>query len=154
MLPPQPDWPKTLEGFRAWHERQPDVWEFIHGVPKLMAPGSMAHTLIKSNMHAALAQAVQGTGCRALVDGASSVPQVADAVALASLLASSAHVHDCFVRQVYRFTSGSRESDAELDALSAETKAFEAHDLNVAELMLSLTANLTALPRSPARAEP
>ena len=70
MLPPQPDWPKTLEGFRAWHERQPDVWEFIHGVPKLMAPGSMAHTLIKSNMHAALAQAVQGTGCRALVDGA------------------------------------------------------------------------------------
>jgi hypothetical protein len=41
-----PDWPKTLEEFRAWHERQPDVWEFIHGTPKLMAPGSMAHTLI------------------------------------------------------------------------------------------------------------
>jgi Uma2 family endonuclease len=64
------DWPKTLDEFRAWHDRQPDVWEFIHGVPKLMAPGSMAHTLIKSNTHAALAQVVQGTGCRALVDGA------------------------------------------------------------------------------------
>jgi Uma2 family endonuclease len=70
MLHPHPDWPKTLEEFRVWHERQPDVWEFIDGVPKLMAPGSMAHTLIKSNTHAALAQAVQGTGCRALVDGA------------------------------------------------------------------------------------
>ena len=70
MLHSEPDWPKTLEEFRAWHERQPDVWEFIDGVPKLMAPGSMAHTLIKSNTHAALARAVQGTGCRALVDGA------------------------------------------------------------------------------------
>jgi Uma2 family endonuclease len=70
MLHSEPDRPKTLEEFRAWHERQPDVWEFIDGVPKLMAPGSMAHTLIKSSTHAALAQAVQGTGCRALVDGA------------------------------------------------------------------------------------
>jgi Uma2 family endonuclease len=70
MLHPQPDWPKTLDEFRAWHERQPDVWEFIHGVPKLMAPGSKAHTLIKSNAHIALAQALGGTGCRALVDGA------------------------------------------------------------------------------------
>jgi Uma2 family endonuclease len=70
MLHSEADWPKTLDEFRAWHERQPEVWEFIDGVPKLMAPGSMAHTLIKSNLHAALAQAVQGTGCRALVDGA------------------------------------------------------------------------------------
>ena len=70
MLHPQPDWPKTLEEFRAWHERQPEVWEFIHGVPKLMAPGSKAHTLIKSNAHLALAQSLRGTGCRALVDGA------------------------------------------------------------------------------------
>jgi Uma2 family endonuclease len=70
MLHPQPDWPKTLDEFRAWHERQPEVWEFIYGVPKLMAPGSKAYTLIKSNAHAALAQAVRGAGCRALVDGA------------------------------------------------------------------------------------
>jgi Uma2 family endonuclease len=64
------DWPKTLEEFRAWHERQPDVWEFIHGVPKLMAPGSKAHTLIKSNAGRLLGNALEGTGCRALVDGA------------------------------------------------------------------------------------
>jgi Uma2 family endonuclease len=70
MLHPQPDWPKTLDEFRAWHERQPDVWEFIHGVPKLMAPGSMAHTLLKSNTGRVLGNALDQTGCRALVDGA------------------------------------------------------------------------------------
>jgi Uma2 family endonuclease len=70
MLHPHPDWPKTLDEFRAWHERQPEVWEFIHGVPKLMAPGSMAHTLIKSNAGRLLGNALDQTGCRALVDGA------------------------------------------------------------------------------------
>jgi Uma2 family endonuclease len=70
ILQPQPDWPKTLDEFRAWHERQPEVWEFIHCVPKLMVPGSMAHTLIKSNAGRLLGNALEGTGCRALVDGA------------------------------------------------------------------------------------
>jgi hypothetical protein len=56
-----PDWPKTLEEFRAWHEREPEVWEFIYGVPKLMAPGSTAQTVIKGNAYAALAQALRGT---------------------------------------------------------------------------------------------
>jgi hypothetical protein len=90
----------------------------------------------------------------ALVDGESSVAEISDAVVLASLLAASPHVHDCFVRQAYRFTSGQTESAANTDALSAETKAFEAHDLNVAELMLRLVTNLAALPRSPSRVEP
>ena len=82
MLHSDPDWPKTLDEFRLWHERQPDVWEFIDGVPKLMAPGSKAHTLIKSNTHAALARAVQGTSCRALdgaiveIEGSSLIPDV------------------------------------------------------------------------------
>jgi Uma2 family endonuclease len=70
MPEPQPDWPRTLEEFRVWHERQPDVWEFIDGALRLMAPGSKAHTLVKSNAHAAFAVALRGTGCRALVDGA------------------------------------------------------------------------------------
>jgi hypothetical protein len=90
----------------------------------------------------------------ALIDGESSVSDVPDAVALASLLASSSHAHDCFVRQAYRFTSGQRESEAEADALSAQTQAFEAHDLNAAELMLNLVASLAAQPRTPSRAEP
>jgi Uma2 family endonuclease len=70
MPEPQPDWPRTLEDFRVWHERQPEVWEFIDGALRLMAPGSKAHTLVKSNTHTALALALRGTGCRALVDGA------------------------------------------------------------------------------------
>jgi Uma2 family endonuclease len=70
MPEPPADWPRTLEEFRVWHERQPDAWEFIDGTLRLMAPGSKAHTLLKSNVHAAFAQALRGTGCRALVDGA------------------------------------------------------------------------------------
>jgi Uma2 family endonuclease len=70
MQHPQPGWPTTLDDFRAWHERQPEVWEFINGVPKLMAPGSLAHTVIKSNAGRLLGNALDQTGCRALVDGA------------------------------------------------------------------------------------
>jgi Uma2 family endonuclease len=70
MPEPQGDWPRTLEAFRIWHERQPEVWEFIDGVPKLMAPGSKAHTLIKSNAGRLLGNALDQTGCHAFVDGA------------------------------------------------------------------------------------
>jgi Uma2 family endonuclease len=70
MPQPQPDWPKTLDEFRAWHERQPEVWEFIDGVPVLMAPGSKTHTLLKSNLGRLLGNALEGTGCTVLVDGA------------------------------------------------------------------------------------
>jgi Uma2 family endonuclease len=69
-MQPQSDWPHTLDEFRAWHERQPDVWEFIDGTPRLMAPGSKAHTLIKSNVGRALGEGLRGTGCSVLVDGA------------------------------------------------------------------------------------
>jgi Uma2 family endonuclease len=69
-MQPQCDWPRTLEEFRAWHERQPGVWEFIDDVPKLMAPGSKAHTLIKSNVGSALREGLRGTGCSVLIDGA------------------------------------------------------------------------------------
>lgn len=70
MAEPQPDLPRTLDEFRCWHERQPDVWEFVEGVPRLMAPGSKAHTLIKTNIGRALGNALDSTSCRALVDGA------------------------------------------------------------------------------------
>ena len=70
MPQPLPDWPKTLNEFRAWHERQPETWEFIDGALRLMAPGSKAHTLIKTNVARLLGNALDRTGCRALVDGA------------------------------------------------------------------------------------
>jgi hypothetical protein len=68
--PPQPDQPKTLEEVRIWHERQPDVWEFIDGVPKLMAPGLKTHTILKSRIGHLLGSAVDGTACDAMIDGA------------------------------------------------------------------------------------
>jgi hypothetical protein len=49
MPEPQAGWPRTLEEFRIWHERQPDVWEHIDGTPRQREPGSMARTMIKSN---------------------------------------------------------------------------------------------------------
>jgi Uma2 family endonuclease len=70
LMQPQPDWPRTLEEFRAWHQRQPEVWEFIDGTPKLMTPGSKAHVLIKTNVGSALREGLRGTGCSVLIDGA------------------------------------------------------------------------------------
>ena len=67
---PEADWPRTLDEFRAWHARQPELWEFIDGVPRLMAPASKAHTTIKGNVYAALRAALRATGCQAFVDGA------------------------------------------------------------------------------------
>ena len=67
---PEPDRPNTLEEFRIWHEQQQDVWEFIDGVPKLMAPGSKTHTILKSRVGRLLGSALEGTACEALIDGA------------------------------------------------------------------------------------
>ena len=71
MQGPAADLPTTLAEFHPWHARQADVFEFIDGVPRAMAPGSKAHTLLKGNVFAALRQALENGPCRALVDGAS-----------------------------------------------------------------------------------
>jgi len=64
------DWPRTVEEFEAWHARQPERWEFVWGRPRLMAPASKAHTIIKSNAGFALRRALEASGCTVLVDGA------------------------------------------------------------------------------------
>ena len=66
----QEDWPRTVAEFEAWHARRPERWAFVAGRPRLMAPGSMRHTLIKGNACEALQRALAGTPCRALIDGA------------------------------------------------------------------------------------
>lgn len=60
---PSEDWPRTVAEFEAWHARQPERWEFIDGRPRLMAPGSMRHSIIKNNAGFAL------RGCTVLIDG-------------------------------------------------------------------------------------
>ncbi|MGH6913666.1 MAG: Uma2 family endonuclease [Geminicoccales bacterium] len=114
MPEPHADRPRTLEQFRAWHERQPEVWEFIDGTPRLMAPGSKAHTLIKGNVHAALMHALRGTGCRPLVDGAiaevdgsSLIPDIV--VTCSPLDFSTPRVDDPVV--IIEITSSSSEND-------------------------------------------
>jgi hypothetical protein len=41
---------RTVAEFEAWHARQPERWEFIAGWPRMMAPGSMNHSLIKADL--------------------------------------------------------------------------------------------------------
>jgi Uma2 family endonuclease len=64
------DLPRTLAEFDRWHAQQPKRWEFIAGVPVMMAPGSLPHTIIKGNVFAALRAKLAGKPCRAFVDGA------------------------------------------------------------------------------------
>jgi Uma2 family endonuclease len=63
------DWPRTVAEFEAWHARQPEQWEFIDGRPRLMAPGSMPHSIIKRNVLRALDLGLADSGCEVLVDG-------------------------------------------------------------------------------------
>jgi Uma2 family endonuclease len=65
----QEDWPRTIEEFEAWHARRPERWEFIRGEPRLMAPASLKHSIIKRNVAFALQAALAPRGCEALVDG-------------------------------------------------------------------------------------
>ncbi len=64
------DWPRTVAEFEAWHARQPERWEFIAGRPRLMAPGSLNHTIIKRNVFRAFDRALAERGCEVLPDGA------------------------------------------------------------------------------------
>src|ERR671918_1518468 len=64
------DWPRTVAEFEGWHARQPERWEFVEGRPRLMAPASMKHTIIKANVFRALDRALAERGCTVLIDGA------------------------------------------------------------------------------------
>lgn len=66
----QDDWPRTVAEFELWHARQPERWEFVAGQPRLMAPGSLNHSIIKGNVFAALRAALEGQPCHVFVDGA------------------------------------------------------------------------------------
>lgn len=76
--------PRTVDEFDDWHARQPERWEFVDGRPRLMAPASLRHTIVKGNAFAALRAALKGSKCRAYVDGVqirtdtiSAIPDVA-----------------------------------------------------------------------------
>jgi Uma2 family endonuclease len=66
---PAEDWPRTIEEFAAWHMLQPERWEFVDGRPRLMAPASMRHSILKRNVFRALDTALAASACEALIDG-------------------------------------------------------------------------------------
>jgi len=66
---PTEDWPSNIEEFEAWHARQPGCWEFIDGRPRLMAPASMKHSILKRNVFRFLDNALAASPCEVLVDG-------------------------------------------------------------------------------------
>ena len=66
---PESDLPRTVEEFDRWHAERPERWEFIAGVPVMMAPGSNNHSIIKGNIFAQLRGRLAGKPCRAFVDG-------------------------------------------------------------------------------------
>ena len=61
--------PRSVAEFHAWHARQPERWEYVGGVPRLMAPASMNHGLIKKNITTAFDVALGDGPCVALPDG-------------------------------------------------------------------------------------
>jgi Uma2 family endonuclease len=69
--------PWTVEDFLAWERRQPERYEFVGGVIRMMVGGSNAHTIIKDNIVCALRARLQGKPCRALGEG----PKVVTATA-------------------------------------------------------------------------
>jgi Uma2 family endonuclease len=66
---PTDDWPNTVEEFEAWHVRRPERWEFIDGRPRLMAPASMKHSILKRNVFRSLDEVLAASACEVLVDG-------------------------------------------------------------------------------------
>jgi Uma2 family endonuclease len=69
--------PWTVEDFLAWERRQPERYEFVGGVIRMMVGGSNTHTIIKDNIVSALRTRLRGRPCRALGEG----PKVVTATA-------------------------------------------------------------------------
>lgn len=55
--------PLTLDDFLAWEERQPERYELVGGVVRLMAGGTEDHDRISGNIFAALHQRLRGSRC-------------------------------------------------------------------------------------------
>jgi Uma2 family endonuclease len=63
------EWPRTVAEFQEWHALRPERWEFVDGRPRLMAPASMTHSILKRNVLRALDRALADSGCEVLIDG-------------------------------------------------------------------------------------
>lgn len=53
-----------LNTFLTWESEQPDRYEFVGGIAQMMAGGTMAHSLISTNILSALRPSLRGSSCR------------------------------------------------------------------------------------------
>ncbi len=78
-----PDQMSSVAEFLAWERRQDQRYEFIDGLVRAMAGGTVDHNTIVLNVVAGLRAALHGSGCRVfaenvkvIVDGAALYPDV------------------------------------------------------------------------------
>lgn len=55
--------PLSTEAFLVWEERQPERWERVGGVVRMMAGGTLAQDTIGNNGRGALQAALRGGRC-------------------------------------------------------------------------------------------
>jgi Uma2 family endonuclease len=113
------DWPRTVAEFEEWHRHQPERWEFIRGEPRMMAPASVNHMIIKTNIGAELRALLAERGCTVMVDGAQiltdeisaipdvvvtctpidhSTPVIAEPVIIVEVMSPSSEINDTGLR--------------------------------------------------------
>ena len=68
--------PWTVDEFLAWEREQAEPYELVDGIVRMMTGGTLAHTIVKGNLFAAMRTRVRPP-CRVLVDGAKVVTMTA-----------------------------------------------------------------------------
>jgi hypothetical protein len=76
-----------------------------------------------------------------------------DAAELATALASSREVHECFTRQWLRYALDRFEQDADADAVTHLKTFYEGSSLNTRDLIVEITRTLPFTHRAPAQSE-
>jgi len=61
--------PWTVAEFLEWERQQPERYEFVDGVIRMMTGGTAQHTTIKGNLFNVLRNTLRGSRCRPFVDG-------------------------------------------------------------------------------------
>jgi Uma2 family endonuclease len=76
MAKPRPQ-PWSVEDFLAFEAEEPERYEFVDGIVRMMTGGSAAHSAIKGNAFAELRAAVRSGPCRVDVDDLKVVTETA-----------------------------------------------------------------------------
>ena len=77
-----------------------------------------------------------------------------NAVDMVKALAASPEVHECFARQVYRFSLGRIESSADQCAIQNYARVFTENSFDLRELLVAVVSSPAFAVRSAAPVEP